>query len=146
MSFLDILSETKSWGLIIILLLGLVEFTPVKFSPLRFIGDRLNKSTIDKVNAINKKVDDHCALSYRTTILEFQDKLIREGLDDHTAEEWNQVIAACDEYEKFVELYNIRNGICTTAIEYIRKSYKYCLYNNAFAVVQMPVLVDDSVV
>lgn len=42
----------------VLAILGLtIEFTPIKLSPLRWIGNRLNKATNERIDKIQKQVD-----------------------------------------------------------------------------------------
>lgn len=87
-----------------------IEVAPIKISPLKWIGDRLNKSTHDKFDAINKRVD---AIEYRSAMKDLADvrnrvlsygMLIRKGeqLDHGTLQ---SVQHDLDTYDYYKETY-----------------------------------------
>lgn len=142
MNINDILSQITAGGIVsvLVIILSLIEITPIKVSPLQWIGRRINKETIEKVEKIEKKVeqledkmDEHTAQSYRTKIMNFQNQLLKDGIGGHTQEAWLEVILASEAYEKYVKDNNIQNGMCTFAIDYIKESYKKCLKTRDFA-------------
>lgn len=116
----------------VVLVLSCIEIAPIKVSPLLWIGKRLNKEAIDKVNTIEKKLDEHIAQDYRTKIMHFQSTLIFGGISGHTMEEWKEVIKACSNYETYCIENKIDNGYCVEAISFIRKSYQQCLKDGTF--------------
>lgn len=142
MNLLDILQQIGYGNIlsIFIILLTLVEITPIKISPLSWIGKKITKSTNqsiaelkERVDEITDKLDEHIAQSFRSKILNFQSDLIEHGIGGHSAEQWKEVIDAADKYEKYVEENNISNGMCEQAIKYIKRSYQKCLDNCDFA-------------
>lgn len=131
----EIINNFSTGGFVtfIIVILSLIEITPIKISPLSWIGKRANKEVIDRVEKIEQKLDEHIAQDYRSKIMHFQSTLIREGVDDHTMEEWKEVIKACKDYEEYCKDNNIDNGYCVEAISFIRSSYQMCLKDSNFA-------------
>lgn len=118
-------------GISLVLLAVFVEITPIKINPIRWLGDHLNKTSIELSKRTEKKLDEHIAQSYRDKILSFQNSL-RFGLK-FTYEEWNEVIDACDAYEKYVEENKLKNGKADLAIKYIKGKYTETLNTNEFA-------------
>lgn len=118
-------------GISLVLLAVFIEITPVKINPIRWLGDHLNKTSIELSKRTEKKLDEHIAQSYRDKILSFQNSL-RFGLK-FTYEEWNEVIDACDAYEKYVEENKLKNGKADLAIKYIKGKYTETLNTNEFA-------------
>lgn len=135
MNINEILSQVTAGGIVsvLVIIFSLIEITPVKFSPLAWIGKRINKESLEKVDKIEKKLDEHIAQSYRSKILNFQNILLKDGIGGHSQEAWLEVILASEAYEKYVKDNNIQNGMCTLAIDYIKESYKKCLKTRDFA-------------
>lgn len=113
-----------------LVLLGMiVEITPVKISPLAYIGRKLNKTLNDKIDTMNTKVDnlethvDKIEIdTIRNRILSY-DALIRKGekLKRYQYESvFKDVNLWTNYHSKYVEL----NGMIDVAIENIREAYK----------------------
>lgn len=132
MNIAEIIDSVTAGGFVavVVIVLGLVEITPIKVSPLAWIGKRLNKETLERVGRIEEKFDEHNAQSYRDKILAFQNRSLRNL--QFTMEEWNEVIDACDAYEQYVKDNNLKNGKAELAIAYIKKQYTKCLNTNNF--------------
>lgn len=121
------------WLSIVVILLSVIEITPIKISPLQWIGKRTNKEALDRVDKIEKKLDEHIAQSYRDKIMNFATMITTSGISNHPKELWNEVINACNNYEQYIADNNIPNGLCEEAIKFIKQSYQTCLTNNDFA-------------
>lgn len=115
-----------------------VEITPIKINPishiLRWIGQRINKGLIDKVDALDAKV---CALeradvvSYRVRILRFADE-IRRGMQ-HSKESFDQVLMDIDAYEQYCTAHpDFRNNKTVAAKAKILEIYSECIDENNF--------------
>ena len=50
----------------------------------------------------------------------------------HTKEEFEFVISECDQYEKYIERTQSKNGVATATIAEIRRLYKKGLHDNSF--------------
>lgn len=150
MTFLEILNQINAGGVvaILVLILSLIEITPIKVSPLKWIGRRVNKDAIDKVEKLEKKVDDHnnnidiqvarletkldehIAEASRTKIMSFMTEIIQGK--PHTEEQFDEVISASVNYENFCKENNVDNDKCNIAIAYIRSVYKKCIETGVF--------------
>lgn len=117
-------------GFAFVLLTVFVEITPIKLNPIQWIGSRFNSGIRNDIDKMQKKLDEHIVQSYRNIILEFQNELLSGKL--HTQEQFNVVLQACDAYEAYIEENNIRNGVITQAIEYIRQTHIQCLSARSF--------------
>ena len=84
-----------------------------------------------KLDAIEKKLDEHIAQSYRTKILNFQNECIKG--DRHTYEQFTEVIEAIENYENYCKVNNVNNQKCVLAIEYIKGIYRQCQNTSDFA-------------
>lgn len=116
---------------IFVLISLFIEITPIKLNPIQWLGNRINKTMFDKVNNIEKKVDQHIAEGYRNSILNFQDKLLNNNTN-FTLEEWQKVIDTCTAYEEYCKENDIPNDVIKLAIQYINQEYLKALGNKNF--------------
>lgn len=122
------------WFSIFIILSLFVEITPfIKVNPVAWLGERLNAPMYKRVNQIERKLDEHIAQSYRTKVLSFQDALLVQGYITFTKEQYDEVLLAITNYEKYCEDNNINNDKCTLAIKYIKRCYTKCQNDRSFA-------------
>ena len=119
-------------------ILGLVEISPIKISPLKWLGNKLNadvKKKQDEIEAkltkVEGKLDEHVAQSYRNKILSFQNECLNGT--KHTKEEFDEVIDACNLYEVYVRDNKLKNDKCELAICYIKRVYQKCQDERTFA-------------
>lgn len=136
-AFMDKLSA-GSLVSIVVIILSLVEITPIKLSPLAWIGKRINADAIKRLeelekrlNKVDGKLDEHVAQSYRNKILEAQNKLLTGHV--FTLEEFDEIIEACGKYETHCKENNVQNDKCKLAINYIHHCYKVCQDTRSFA-------------
>lgn len=122
---------------VIVILLSLIEITPIKLSPLQWIGNRINKPINDRLDKmdedltkVNKKLDEHIAESYRNSILQVQDRLIKG--DKFTREEWKKAIKSCQAYDKYIEDNKLSNDLVEEAMSYIHRQYQRALDQSDF--------------
>lgn len=122
--------EIAGYVTIGLIVLGMiVEITPVKVSPLAYIGRKLNKSLNDKIDTMNAKVDnlethvDKIEIdTIRNRILSY-DALIRKG--EHMKRyQYESVFKDIDKWSKYHEVYKDLNGMIDIAIENIKEAYK----------------------
>lgn len=107
-----------------------IEITPIKFSPLKWLGERIFSSTNKRLDKLEEKFDNHIVQDYRKTILNFQNECLRG--EKHTLEEFKFILKSCDAYEEYIEANNIRNGEVSIAMEYLRKVYQTALEKHDF--------------
>ena len=137
------------WGVVAFLMSIGIEIIPkIRWKPwstlLTWIGTRINAHVYDKVDALDKKVEalnnelkkhieDSNAKSLedtRLSILDFCNSCMNKRR--HTQEEYEFIMNQCDEYEKYIETNQIKNGVITSAIKEIRRLYDWCIQNDAF--------------
>lgn len=118
-------------GLFFLLLCVFVEITPVKINPLQWLGKQIFKPVSEKIDDMDKKLDEHIAQSYRNKILSFQNELLHNV--KHTQEQFDEVLSACEQYEDHCEQNKVKNDKCKFAIEFIQDTYKKCLNERSFA-------------
>ena len=126
---------------ILVILMTLIQIAPIKFNPwdkiLTWIGNHMNPDIVKRVDVIEAKLDEH--------IKESSDEMIRKVRADilsfgntcmngrpHTKEEFEFVISECDQYEKYIEKTQSKNGVATATIAEIRRLYKKGLHDNSF--------------
>lgn len=143
--------ENLSSSLIFIgvILCTFVQISPIQINPwdvmLGWIGERFNSGMnkkmdgiSDRVNKLEKRFDEQVednkgekVKKQRKYLIEF----VEEGVNGkrHTKESFENAIRACDEYEKFVKVNKIENGVITSTIHAIRTKYEEHLLNADFA-------------
>ena len=126
---------------ILVILMTLIQIAPIKLNPwdkiLTWIGNHMNADIVKRVDVIEAKLDEH--------IKESSDEMIRKVRADilsfgntcmngrpHTKEEFEFVISECDQYEKYIEKTQSKNGVATATIAEIRRLYKKGLHDNSF--------------
>ena len=127
--------------LIVIILMTFVQVSKININPwdwfFGLIGKKLNKELLDKVDEVDKKLDNHIKEdekekleSMRRDILEFANSCMNKR--KHTQEQFTFVIKKCDEYEKYIEDNHIKNGEISSAIEEIRRLNTKCRQENSY--------------
>ena len=126
----------------LVILMTLVQITPIKLNPWswlgRVIGKAINGEVIEKVDALsadvkNNKTDDDnkWASLKRSHILAFGDE-IRLGVD-HSQERFDQILLDISEYEQYCDTHpEYKNDKAPVTIDLIKKTYKKCLEENKF--------------
>lgn len=133
-----------------IVLSTIIEIAPIKINPwdaiLKWIGDRLNKSTYMKIKEVEDKLDKHIEESNEQDAINRENELKRKRKDiicfcnacmrgkRHTQEQFNFMMGECDEYETYVRDNHIVNGVINSSISEIRRLYKKCVENNNFLI------------
>ena len=145
MKLIDIWTNLSVGGALSILIIAasLIEITPIKLSPLKWIGKRINselekelKETTSNINKVESKLDEHIAQSLRTKILSFMDDILNRGMQK-TRSQWSEIIKACAEYERYIEENDLVNGDATEAIEFLHEEYQRCLQTRNFLDVKL---------
>lgn len=122
-------------GGVLVVAMTLVQIAPVKLNPWSWLARAIGRA----VNAeVIKKLDDHitmddrrCADGHRTRILHFNNELLRDI--DHTKEEFIEVLAEIDAYEKYCREHpEYPNNRAVLAIENIQEVYKERLKKHDF--------------
>lgn len=126
-----------------------IQISPIKINPwdfiLGWIGERFNSGINKKINVIEQKVekmenrlDEHIDYkkneelkAMRRYIVDF----VTDGVNGkkHTKESFQNALKACDEYQMYVRINHIDNGVINGSIEAIRTKYKQHLINADFA-------------
>lgn len=98
-----------------------IEVTPIKVSPLKWIGKRLNSNVIERIEKLERKSLERDLKETRSIILDFANS-IRNGRK-HTAEEYNHLLELIDEYHDLCEKNSIKNGVIDVQSRYIVDTY-----------------------
>ena len=134
--FWDKLTEGGMAGwvvVLLILLLSIIEISPIKLNPigafLGWVGKKLNgkmQQQIDdlqkQITDLQKQMTDMWVNSHRTAILIFA-REARDGVE-HSSDEWVNVLNQAEDYEQYVHERKITNGIVTQDTEFIRHLYQ----------------------
>lgn len=121
---------------LIIILLSVVEICPIKINPWSWIGGLIGrllgiKSVSDKVDALEKKVDENQATTIRVRILRFEDEL--QENKQHSKDSWDQVMDDIRRYELYVTDHpEFKNNITVASTHHISKKYSELLEERAF--------------
>ena len=103
----------------ILLLLSLIQISPVKLDPwdriFAWIGGKLNGN-------LQKQVREIWINMHRQAILQFA-RECRAG-QEHSEEEWSHVLNVADEYEQYCQKNNVINGVVKQDTLYIRQLYQ----------------------
>ena len=118
----------------VLILMTLIQIAPVRVNPwswlARTIGKAINADVSVRLSEIEKKLDGHIDMDdkrtadgHRAQILHFNNELLRPI--SHTKEEFIEVLAKIDAYEKYCEAHpDYPNNRAVLAIENIREIYK----------------------
>lgn len=125
---MDIINITKTVVEWLAVLGVVIEVTPIKISPLAWIGRRLNSELKEDVQNIEKRISDleqkqiqKDIEAKRKLILDFANSLRQDK--KHTVEEYENVIRTIDDYILLCEKYKIKNGYITIQAKYINDTY-----------------------
>lgn len=133
--------STYSGG-VLLLLMTIVQITPIRFNPWswigRMIGRSINKEVLDKVNELAKDVEtmkkedaEEWASLSRTHILRFGDELLH-GVQ-HSKEHFDQILLDISKYELYCDEHkDYKNNVATATIKHIKSAYQKCLVENHF--------------
>lgn len=126
----------------LVVLMTLVQISPIKLNPWswigRMIGRAINAEVIEKVDKLsadvkaNKDTDDQeWAELRRTHILRFGDE-IRLGVL-HSEEHFNQILLDIHQYNKYCDEHkSYKNDKAIATIDLIKQAYSKCLSENQF--------------
>lgn len=117
-----------SGGGILILLLTLIQVTPLKLNPWSAIAKALGKAlTVDVLD----KLDENTASTCRYRLIRFDDEL-RHNVK-HTQEHFDQILDDITTYERYCKEHpNYPNSKAVLAIENIKSTYVKCREENSF--------------
>ena len=112
---------------LLIFILSVVEISPIKINPWSWVGGLIGKflgikSLMNKVDALEKKVDENQATTIRVRILRFEDELQEER--KHSKDSWDQCMDDIRRYEEYTSTHpKFKNEITVASVNHIRKQY-----------------------
>ena len=119
--------EAAGWAVVLlILILSLIQISPIKLNPwdhiFGWIGKKTNGATENRLEKLEKQLRDMWINQHRQSILTFA----RECRSDieHSSDEWTNVLNVAEEYERYVEENHVTNGIITQDTVYLRALYQ----------------------
>ena len=140
------------WATVVVILLSLIEITPIKINPLSWIGRVFNKEVMKKIDGLQTEVNDvkssideikedvntfrneseeRNATSCRTRILRFGDEILHNV--PHSKEHYDQILLDIDTYEEYCLLHQeYKNNVAVATIKIIKKRYQDHLDNDTF--------------
>ena len=131
MSIVDIMNkltagEMAGWAVVLlILLLSLIQISPLKLNPwdsiLGWLGGKLNGKTEKRLAAVEKQIRSMWINDHRQRILTYARECRAEI--QHSPDEWTNVLNVAEEYEKYVKENGVTNGVVKADTEYIRGLY-----------------------
>lgn len=126
----------------VVVLMTLVQISPIKLNPWswigKMIGRAINGEVLEKVDSLSKDVknnkaddDEQWASLSRTHILRFGDELLH-GVR-HSKEHFDQILIDISKYEKYCAEHPLYlNDVANATIKHIRNTYQKCLDENNF--------------
>lgn len=129
-------------GGLLVVLLTLVEFAPIKINPLsalaKAIGRAVNADVLQELKSVKDDLSDHIRMDdernadeHRARILRFNNELLRDI--PHTKEEFVDVLADIDFYERYCRDHeDYRNNRAVHAIANISRVYDERLQKHDF--------------
>ena len=138
----EIKEIVKYGGGLLLVLMTLIQITPIKINPWswlgRMIGRAINGEVLDRVSTLANDVrelkeedaEQWASLS-RSHILRFGDELLH-GVP-HSKEHFDQILLDISKYEAYCDEHpNYKNNIANATIKQIKNTYQKCLDENKF--------------
>ena len=151
-----LLSDGGFWAAVVIILLTLIEITPIKLNPWSWFAKKLGKAfngevmkeisnlnqeignVKKEVKGIKKDVADireeakeREATNRRTRILEFGDEILHEV--DYSKEHWDSVLMDISAYEHYCDDHpHYMNNVAKATIKHIKHMYDKHLEEDSF--------------
>lgn len=138
-------------GGVLVILLTLIQITPLKINPWsaigRGIGRALNGDVLKELEEVkvqqrrtqedlerHVRVDDERnADLHRARILQFNRELLRESEPSHTEEDFNEILYNISCYERYCESHpDYQNNRAVHAIKNIERVYDQLMENHGF--------------
>lgn len=125
-----------------VLLLTLIQITPLKLNPwsaiLHAIGKSINAEVLERVNALDKglntlkaTVDQRQAIDCRARIVHFGDEIKHDV--KHSLEHFNAILYDISVYEAYCSDHpDFPNEVAVITIDLIKETYKKCTREKTF--------------
>lgn len=133
------------WATVIIVVLTLIEITPIKINPWSWVAHIFNKEVMNKIDALQNEVkdvkddmtnfrnelDERNATACRTRILRFGDEILH-GVP-HSKEHYDQILLDIDAYEEYCLVHKeYKNNVAVATIKRIKRKYQEHLEEDSF--------------
>lgn len=147
-----LLGNSGFWATVIMIILTLVEITPIKINPWSWIGRMFNKEVMKKIDGLQEEVntvkknvqdvkqdmtnfrdksDERDATGCRTRILRFGDEILH-GVP-HSKEHYDQILLDIDSYEEYCDLHQeYKNNVAVATMKRIKAKYQEHLEEDSF--------------
>lgn len=131
--------EILKYSIEILAILGVtIEIIPVKFSPLGWLGDRINKNIRNELKDIRNELNqvkrdgDYREIGALRSRISSFDLLVRKDKNLDTLERHQYITALkdIDKWDNYHKIYKDLNGELKLAIENIRDCYKRATFND----------------
>ena len=139
---MDIQSIMTGGGGILIVILTLIQISPIKINPwgaiARALGRAINKDLMDKVSSLEQTVADikaeaaeERAISCRARILRFGDEVLHE--ERHSKDHFDQILMDIKKYNDYCRSHpDFPNDMTRITSERIKSVYRSRLKKNDF--------------
>ena len=134
----DLIVKNLDLLLKILLMLGMtIEVTPIKISPLKWIGKRINSDITKRVEELEKEVKASQLRSEEIRMLELRRQILQFGTAvslgvHHNKENYDDIFDRYAEYEELCKKHNFTNGKVPANMRIITDAYDYCIKNKKF--------------
>lgn len=128
--------NSKIITIVIIILLSFIEVSKIKINPWSSIGKLFGKflgitAVSNKLDALEKKVDENQATTIRVRILQFENEL-QEG-QKKSKDSWDQVMDDIRRYEIYTATHpDFKNNITIASTQHIMHEYRKLLEERAW--------------
>lgn len=131
-----------SSGGILLVVMTILQITPIKINPWSWIGKcvgrAINGEVIKKVDSLSKDLDalrqecdERQASLCRTNILRFGDEILH-GVP-HSKEHYDQILVDISAYESYCDEHpKYKNNVAAGTIKHIKKMYQIHLEEDSF--------------
>lgn len=121
---------------------AIIQIAPIKINPYTWIakkiGRAVNAEVIEKVNAIDKRLNEHIKDGELLTVRNTRQRILRFDAEcckgeKHTLEQYNEILDDIDTYEKYCETHkDYKNNKAVSAMKTIKGCYEQDKLNNNF--------------
>ena len=134
-AIIEQLGIPKSVCIAVVILLTLIQIAPIKVNPWGWIGKKkgrlLNGEVLDRVEKLEKNLQEQSVLNCRIRILRFGDELMRNI--KHSRDHFEQTLRDIDNYEKYCREHpDYVNNVTEATISQIKSCYQERRMKNDF--------------
>lgn len=142
MSSINLGEVAKDGGIFLILVMTLLQISPIKVNPWSWLGKKIGKAIngeiIDKVDNLSREVEgikqeqsEQAVINCRIRILRFGDEILHGNR--HSKDHFDQTLRDIDCYEQYCHSHpNFENNVTGLTIERIKDVYRSQCDDNGF--------------